>query len=57
MHADRGDTASMRHQAGGGAPGERRSRPLTSGDAAQTPKNPTDTQQRSGLTNADNSTL
>lgn len=57
MQMDPGDTASMKHQAGGGPPGRREDRPLTGGDAGQTPKNPGDPQQRSGLTNADNSTL
>lgn len=58
MKMDRNDPASMHQMPGGGAPGRRGTRPLTSGDAGQKEgANPTDVQQRSGLTNADNSTL
>ena len=57
MKQDDGDPASMKQMPGGGAPGHREQRPLTSGDAGQPAKNPRDTQQRSGLTPADNSTL
>jgi cytochrome o ubiquinol oxidase subunit II len=57
MKMDRHDPSSMQQTPGGGAPGRRETRPLTSGDAGAVGKNPSDVQQRSGLTNADNSTL
>ena len=57
MKMDRNDPSSMTQTPGGGKPGRRAQRPLTSGDAGEQGKNPSDTQQRSGLTNADNSTL
>lgn len=57
MRMDRNDPSSMTQTPGGGAPGRREQRPLTSGDAGERGENPRDTQQRSGFTPADNSTL
>ena len=57
LKMDRHDPAATRQDTHGRAPGARRSRPLTGGDAGQPPKDPRDAQQRSGLTNQDKSTL
>jgi hypothetical protein len=58
MQMDARDPSSMEQKPGGGPPGRRETRPLTSGDAGQKQgANPSEIRQRSGLTNADKTTL